>query len=256
MRIGDADLGVGARAHFARHQEGDDPRHVALERQHLEIEHQLRMLGKRRRDAAARPVHRRQLDVDLFLRLLNPPLDVTNGVEVLRQLAGVGRPEPPAQPLHFVDERIQDAAIVPDPGETRRPGRVVAVAEQALEHRARLVLHRQRRRRVAPRQRVGIGAAVAGLARADQLVRIEAQLQRGQLRVLAERLRGKLIHRHAGANVGAFGLLRVNAGEECGRRAHVIAGAFAGGRKRRPVRQPGDDEHALTEGPRAARASG
>ena len=161
--------------------------------------------------------------------------------------AAVGRPEPPLQPLHFLDERIEDAAIVLDAREARRLRRVVAVAEQPLEHRARLVLHRQRRRRVAPRQRVGVGAAVAGLARADQLVRVEAQLERRQLRVLAERLRGDLVHRHAGADVGAFGLLRVHAGEERRRGAHVIAGALAVGRKRRLVRQAGDDEQPVAE---------
>ena len=59
MRIGHADLGVGAVARLARELERDHPRHVALQRQHLQVEHQLRVIGIRRRHAD-RPIEIRQ----------------------------------------------------------------------------------------------------------------------------------------------------------------------------------------------------
>ena len=85
----------------------------------------------------------------------------------------------------------------------RRVG-AVAVAEQPLEHRARLDLHRQRRRRRPPRERVAVGAAVAGVARAEEVVGIAAELERGQLRLAAELPGGDLVHRHPGLDVGAL----------------------------------------------------
>ena len=45
VRIGHADLGIGARAGFARQLEGDDAGDVALQRQHLQVEHQPGVVG-------------------------------------------------------------------------------------------------------------------------------------------------------------------------------------------------------------------
>ena len=126
----------------------------------------------------------RQLGLDVaLLGLLDPALDVANGVEVLGEPAVVGRAE-----------RL--AADGPRPGRTessmlrslvhlREPLRgAVALPEQAAEHFPRIGLDRQRRRRRPPRQRVHVGAAVAVVAVAHEVDRLERQLQRGQRRVL------------------------------------------------------------------------
>ena len=60
VRIGHADLGIGALAGFARELERDDAGDVALERQHLQIEHQPRVVGVGGRHAD-RPIEIRQV---------------------------------------------------------------------------------------------------------------------------------------------------------------------------------------------------
>ena len=72
---------------------------------------------------------------------------------------------------------------------TRSAG-AAALAEHPLEHLARVDLHRQRRRRRPPRQRVHVDAAVVAVARADQArVVLGGELHRRQRRVLADGLR-------------------------------------------------------------------
>ena len=55
MRLGHADVRIGPRARLARHLERDDARHVGLQRQHLQIEHQPDVVFPHRRDAG-RPI--------------------------------------------------------------------------------------------------------------------------------------------------------------------------------------------------------
>ena len=187
--VGNAQLGIGPRADLARHHERDDPGHVGLQREHLQVEHQPRMLGERIRDAAGGPGQLGQLDVALRLGELNAPLDVTDRVEVLVHLVAVGRGQGVPEAVDLVHQRVENAAVLADAGQPGRLTRVVGIAEQPLEHRPRLVLHRQRGGRVAPGQGVGVRAAPARLARADQFVRVHTELQRRELGVLSD-LRG------------------------------------------------------------------
>ena len=130
-----------------------------------------------------------------------------------------------------------------------RAGRVeVAVAEQPLEHGARVVLHRQRRRGAAPRDRVGVRAAVAGIARAGEVASFDGELQRRQLGVLAEFRRGDLIRGHARGNFRPLRPLRDHVRHESGRGARVDAGR----RARRGVRgwlaaEPAQHGHPIAE---------
>src|SRR5439155_9975129 len=55
VRIGDADVRVRTIALLARELEGDDARNVCLEGQNLQVEHELGVVGERRRDSD-RPV--------------------------------------------------------------------------------------------------------------------------------------------------------------------------------------------------------
>ena len=112
---------------------------------------------------------------------------------------------------------------------SRSPARVALrrgarLAEQPLEHRARIDLHRQRRRRRAPGDRVGVGAAVSGRARADVAGEVlRRQFERREGRVLTD-LRGHdLIDRDAGENVLGLRALRSHTGEPPCRADRVIA---------------------------------
>ena len=79
----------------------------------------------------------------------------------------------------------------------------VAAAEHPLEQDARVDLHRQRRRRRLPAQRVGVRAAVAGRARAEQRGEVlGGHLERRERRVLADLLGDDLIDRDAEPEVG------------------------------------------------------
>ena len=99
----------------------------------------------------------------------------------------------------------------------------VDVAEEPVEHHARVGLHRQRRRRAAPREPVLVGAAetdVAGADAVDGVRPLQAELQRGQRRLLAHRVRENLIHRDAQLQAGAAGgRQRLDAGQEGAGRA-------------------------------------
>src|SRR5207244_11437340 len=66
----------------------------------------------------------------------------------------------------------------------------------------------------SPRERVRIGAAPARLARSEQIVGVETELERRERRVLAQHGGGKLVHRHARPDVGPFGLLGMRATQE------------------------------------------
>ena len=123
------------------------------------------------------------------------------------------------------------------PGEPAGAVAAVAVAEQPLENHARVDLHRQRRGRAAPRDRVRVGAAVAGVARPEHLGVFHGHLERADLGFLAQRARRDLIHRDAGPDVGPFRLLHVHAGQEGRGGARVIAGAFIRQRHRRACRR-------------------
>ena len=144
-RIADARLREDGVAELAREHQRRDARDLRLEREHLQVEHQLQVLLERR--PARRPAHRAASDRrgTLLLGALNPPLDLAHLVEILRQPATVaGR-----QIL------LQRRAPAPSPSRAgcatpaaapRRSRVGAAVAEQLLEHELRVVLHRQRRR--------------------------------------------------------------------------------------------------------------
>ena len=108
-------------------------------------------------------------------------------------------------------DAIEQAALLLHPVEPLF--RRAAFAEQPLEHDARIVLDRQRRRRRLPRHRVHVGAAVAGLALAaeDEIDLRRDHLHRRQHGFLAELRRSNLIGGRRQPDVGAFRLLRMDA---------------------------------------------
>ena len=120
-----------------------------------------------------------------------------------------------------------------------------AVAEQALEHDARIDLRRQRQRGRRPRNRVGVGAAVAPVAVAEVAGVLDAELDRREDRVLAVLLRDHLVDRHA--QVRADGVAPRTRARQQHRAARVIAARLlVGGHRLRHV-EAADEHHAVAE---------
>ena len=80
----------------------------------------------------------------------------------------------------------------------------------------------------------------------------EAQLERRQLRLLAELSRDDLVERHAVADVVAVGPLRMDAGQIRAAWPLVHADLLAGRRERLQLRHPGQDVEAIADTARAA----
>ena len=97
-----------------------------------------------------------------------------------------------------------------------------AHAEHPLEHEPWIGFRWQRIRRAPPRHRIHVRAGVAVVACADDVVAVDRDFQRRQLRVAADLLGDHLIDRRAGPHVCAFGLLRVRAGHERWCRAWML----------------------------------
>src|SRR5258705_12463265 len=83
MRLGYTDLGVGALARFASKLERDDSGYVSLQRQYLQVEHQLGVIAVGNWNAY-RPVQIRQVGFGgVTFCLLNAPLNFANGVQIV-----------------------------------------------------------------------------------------------------------------------------------------------------------------------------
>src|SRR5947208_12027566 len=143
VRIRYADLVVGSRAGFTRELERDDPGDVALQSEHLQVEHQTRVIriGRRYTD---RPIQIRQAIVSLGLRFLNAALDLADGVQILADPRTIGRSELLREASDIIANPIEQAGPSPQRGVT--VGRAAALAEQALENDSRMGLRWKRRR--------------------------------------------------------------------------------------------------------------
>ena len=244
VAVGDADPRIRPSAQLARDLERDDAGDVGLEREEVQVEHQPGVVVELVRDADRLLDRGDRGGLRLPFRALNALFDVADGGQVLVDRRPVVAAEAPAQPRHVLDREVEDAAVLPHPREPLR--RRAALAEHPLEHRARIALHRHRRRRRLPREGPLVDAAVAVLAAADDEVVVERQLQRVERRVLADDRRRHLVDRRARLDVGAFGLLRPDAAQPRGADARVHAAAFAqvlGAL----VREAADDDDVIAE---------
>ena len=153
-------------------------------------------------------------------------------------------PEATRERRDLARQAIENAAILLDAPAPFLRG--VAAPEEPLEHEARIRLRRQRLRRRLPRQRVHVGARVAVVAGADDVVAVDGDLQRRQLRVAADPLGDELVDRRPRLHVRAFGLLRVHRAHERRRGPRMLpAGvALVGGRV---VVEPAQDERPAPE---------
>ena len=157
MRVRHADLGVGPAGNLATDHERGDPGQVGLVGQRLQVEHQLGVLA----DGVGNPrglLDHRKLTRALFLGLLDAPLDVAHGIEILVELRPIAGPESPLELGRTLGDRIEQAGILPPARAPHRGVGRATVAEQPFEDHPWVVLHRERRRLVGPRNRVGEGA--------------------------------------------------------------------------------------------------
>src|SRR5688572_3368951 len=112
VRIRDADLDVAPIALLARELERDDARDVGLERQNLQIEHQLRMVGERRGNPHWPVEIRRQVARDRLFSALDLTLDRASAVEILIQACAIGNAHPLLEPRDVGNEDIEQAGAL------------------------------------------------------------------------------------------------------------------------------------------------
>ena len=144
---------------------------------------------------------------------------------VLIQTLTVSRSQRPPQGRHLHRPHLQDAAIGRAPAGPllRRSAR----PKQELEEtHTRIPHHGQRLLRGGPTDRVGIDARITVGAPAGLIDRFDAQLQRGNRRVLAAVLDVQLVHRRTDADVGPLRQLRMRVRVHHRARSEMVATDF------------------------------
>ena len=121
----------------------------------MQVVHQLDVLLDIVRDAIG-PRGQLHIAVHALAGLRDASLDLAHiGEEAIQALA-VGRRQRAIDAPHLLRHRVEQAQRLRAP---RRALRIIgAVAKQLLEHRLRIVLHRQRRELALPGQRIAVGA--------------------------------------------------------------------------------------------------
>ncbi len=172
-------------------------------------------------------------------RLLDAALDLAHVFQISVEPTAVGRAYSAAQRVRFVDDRVEDAAILGRAAVTLL--RRACAAEHALEGHARIDLHRQRLGLRRPGDRVHVRAAIPRHAAADVARKVlRRELERRKRRFLAMLFREDLVDRDADANVLGLGLLRDRTAQPARGAHRVIRDGLAAG-----ARQIVDDGHVL-----------
>src|SRR5215831_14401281 len=156
--VRNADLRICTIVLLARELECNDARDVGLKSQNLQVEHQLRVVGKFRGDTD-RPIEIRRFGIrSRSLRTLDLTFHVTNAIEILIHANAIGNADTLLELGNVDAERIQQASSIAQSRAAR--GSVAALAEQALEDDARMRLGRKRSRRRRPREAILIDTRV------------------------------------------------------------------------------------------------
>ena len=134
MRIRHANFGVTAVTGFAGKLESDDPGHVSLKRQELQIKHEPGMIGISRGNANGSIEVLEWVLFDIALGLLNSLLHVANGIEVITNLGPIRRAEGLPEPGDIVLYKVKQAATAAQGSLALGLG--PAFAKQTFEHQA------------------------------------------------------------------------------------------------------------------------
>ncbi len=230
----------------------DDAGQVRLERQHLQIEHQLRVLFEAGWNTGG-TIHRRQLARRLLLGALNPPLDVAHPLEILAELGAVARADGSHETSGRLGDRVEDAAVLLQSG-AAHGGSVLSLSPNSRSNTAR-GRYSTGSGVVGVRHEsvLDVGAAPALFALPDDVVAVQAELERRELGVPAELLGGDLVDGDPHATFP----LRVNAREEHAAGALVRRRlAFAGARVADAVVEPAQHQQRDPGTAPAVRGSG
>src|SRR5262249_46638120 len=108
MRIGDANLRIDSHTSLAAQHHRCNPGKVRPKRHHLELIHQLRIVGKRYWDPGGFLYCRRHLTI-VLLDSLYPTLDLSYCRQIFVELSSVRSAKLSRQLLRVITHRIQDA---------------------------------------------------------------------------------------------------------------------------------------------------
>ena len=172
-------------------------------------------------------------------------LDVAQGLEILIQLELVARTDDLFETFQLVAYEIENAAVALHPGKPHLGVGASARAEHPLEDRAWIVLDRQRCGGRPPGDRVGVGAACATVTVAEHRVRLDAELERGDLGLFRQLPRRDLVHGHRVRHIGAVGDLVGHTGQEGAGRPRVVSPALD--QVGRLIIEPTADQHLVLE---------
>ena len=245
-----------------RHHERDDPGQVGLVGEHLQVEHQLGVLLEGRREcrpAAPTSGSSRALCSSAFWMRRSMSRTASRYSVSLARSPG---PRRRCSRATSCVSRVEDAAVLLHAGQPRAGVGAVAVAEQPLEHRARIVLHRQRRRRASATRSCWCRRSCSRRRSApSESFDSSASSSDASCVSLPSCLRRDLVHRHRRPRMSApsvfFG---VHAGQERPPAARVIAGALARQRQRpslasaRSARAAGRGSRPAARGSASARS--
>ena len=108
MLIRHADVRIRPVADLARENHAEDARRVRLEREQLQVEHELRVLVERSGNAE-RPIRQRDVACAFRFRGADALLDLAHGVEILVELAAVAVADRRREPARLGAHGVEDA---------------------------------------------------------------------------------------------------------------------------------------------------
>ena len=108
MLIRHADVRIRPVADLARENHAEDARRVGLEREQLQVEHELRVVVERRGDAE-RPLRQLHVAVRFGFRRADALLDLAHGIQVLGQLAAIAVADRRCEPIRLGAHRVENA---------------------------------------------------------------------------------------------------------------------------------------------------
>src|SRR5262245_22217869 len=127
VRVRDADLRIRAIVLFARELECDDARDIRLKSQNLQIEHELRVVGKLRGNTY-RSIEVAQLGICCrVLGAFDLPFDLTNTIEILINTHAIGDAHALFESRDVHAERVQQTSTIVQSRAAR--GGIAALAE-------------------------------------------------------------------------------------------------------------------------------
>ena len=179
VRIGYADLRVGAIAGFPGELKSGYTGHVALKRENLQVEHQSRVVGVGGRNAQGAVEVGELVPRGVGLGRLNAAFHFAYCGEVFFEFCAIGVAEVALKAGDFFADRIEQAGTLSQRVAAFLGG--AAFAEQAFKDDSRMGLGRQRRGRGGPGKVVLIDAGVTIVALTDELEQIHRHFQRRQL---------------------------------------------------------------------------